>query len=122
MQEAVVTRPVMRGGELQKAVIDYSRALGWKVAHFQSVLATRKDGSASWRTPVSADGKGFPDLLMVKGDQIVAAEIKGDGDRLRPEQEEWLVALQKAGVACFVVTPQEWHDSHSQMMEELTRK
>lgn len=101
---------VMRGKELQAAIIDLAHTYGWKVAHFQSVLATRKDGSASWRTPVAADGKGFPDLFLVRKRRAIAIEVKGDGDSLREEQQEWLSALVGAGVEAYVATAKDWRD------------
>jgi VRR-NUC domain len=57
---------------------------------------------------VAADGKGFPDLLLVR-DRVIVAEVKGDSDRLRPEQREWLSAFRLAGVAAYVWTPESWH-------------
>ncbi len=98
----------MTGKELQKAVIDLAHFKGWRVAHFQSVLATGHDGVPRWRTPVTADGKGFPDLFLVNPEFAAAIEVKGDGDRLRPEQEEWLAALTAAGIPCLVATSQCW--------------
>jgi VRR-NUC domain len=56
---------------------------------------------------VAADGKGFPDLLLVR-DRVIVAEIKGDSDRMRPEQREWLSAFRLAGVAAYVWTPESW--------------
>lgn len=100
----------MSGKVLQKAVIDLAHLHGWKVAHFQSVLATRKNGSASWRTPVAADGKGFPDLFMVRENRAIAVEIKGDGDALRGDQKEWLLALDAANIHTCVWTPRDWRD------------
>jgi len=100
----------VKGRELQKAVIDLAHLHGFKVAHFQSVLATRKDGTASWRTPVAADGKGFPDLFCVKGKRAVAVEIKGDGDTVKPEQLEWHQALSRAGVEVYVWTSKSWRE------------
>lgn len=77
-----------------------ARQLGWKVAHTMPVETVR-----GWRTPSLS--VGFPDLLLVR-DRVIAAEIKGDGDKLRPEQEEWLEAFRKAGVAAHVWTPESW--------------
>ncbi len=54
--------------------------------------------------------KGWPDLLITKtlkdGQmQIRAIEVKGPGDNLRPEQEEVIKILQKAGIdACVLWT------------------
>lgn len=39
----------------QAQVIELARILGWRVAHFRPALT--KHG---WRTPVQADGAGFP--------------------------------------------------------------
>lgn len=100
----------LRGKELQKAIIDLAHTHQWRVAHFQSVLATRKDGSASWRTPVVADGAGWPDLFLVRKRRALALEVKGDGDSLRDEQQEWLAALVGAGIEAYVVTAKDWRD------------
>lgn len=59
-----------------------------------------------WRTPVAADGKGFPDLVLVR-DRIVVAEIKGS-DRVKPEQRAWLDAFRLAGTEAYVWTPETW--------------
>lgn len=92
----------MKGRELQKAIIEMARRLGWKVAHTPPIATER-----GWRTAVAADGKGFPDLLLVR-DRVIVAEIKGDTDRMRPGQEEWLSAFRLAGVAAHVWTPESW--------------
>jgi hypothetical protein len=46
--------------DFQSAVVPCARLFGWRVAHFRA--AQTKHG---WRTPVEADGKGFPDLLLL---------------------------------------------------------
>jgi hypothetical protein len=100
----------MSGKELQRAIIDLANLHRWVCAHFASVLVTRKDGSASWRTPVVAQGKGFPDIFAVRGPDAIAVEVKGDGDRLRDEQTEWLQRLETAGISTFVWTPRSWRE------------
>jgi len=97
-----MTREPLRGRPLQKGIIDMARRLGWRVAHFPPVPTER-----GWRTPVAADGKGFPDLLMVR-DRLIVAEVKGDTDRLRREQQTWLDSFRLAGVAAHVWTPEQW--------------
>ena len=52
---------------LQDAVIELANLKGWTVAHFRPAQNARGD----WRTPVAAQGKGFPDLVMVRRDQLV---------------------------------------------------
>ncbi len=94
----------MKGRDLQRAIIDLARTLGWRVAHTPPIPTER-----GWRTAVAADGKGFPDLLLLR-DRVIAAEVKGTRDRLRPEQEEWLTAFRLAGCCAYVWTPAEWAD------------
>jgi hypothetical protein len=94
------------GKVLQKSVIDLARRLGWRVAHF-APLSTTRDGKTWWLTPVAADGKGWPDLVIVR-DRVLYVEIKGKGDRLKPEQETWISALRMAGQEVHVWTPDHW--------------
>jgi len=96
-----VTQP-LKGRELQKAIIEMARQLGWKVAHTPPIATER-----GWRTAVAADGKGFPDLVLVR-DRLIVAEVKGDTDRLRPEQRDWLTAFRMAGISAHVWTPDSW--------------
>ena len=58
---------------------------------------------------MAADGKGFPDLVLLR-EKIVAAEVKGDGDSLRPEQEAWLEAFSRAGAEAYVWRPRDWRE------------
>jgi hypothetical protein len=92
---------VVKGRELQHAVIDCAHRFGWRVAHTPPIK-----GEHGWRTAVAADGKGFPDLLLVR-ERVIVAEIKGT-DRLSPEQNDWLSAFRMAGVPAYVWTPKEW--------------
>ena len=57
----------------QRQVVDLARLRGWRVAHFRPARTER-----GWRTPVEADGAGFPDLLLVRGAQLLAVELKTD--------------------------------------------
>jgi hypothetical protein len=85
----------VKGRDLQRGIIDMAHRLGWRVAHFPPIPTTR--GGQTWYlTPVAADGKGFPDLMLVR-ERVVYVEVKGDKDRLRPEQEVWLSSLRMAG-------------------------
>jgi hypothetical protein len=97
----------MTEAELQKAVIDLAHLLGWRVAHFRP--ARTKDG---WRTPVAADGKGFPDLVMAHPDVDGAlfVELKSARGTLTHEQKEWLVLLDDIGEWVDVWTPEQWID------------
>lgn len=99
-----MTRSVLRGRPLQKGIIDLARRMGWRCAHFPPVQTER-----GWRTPVAADGKGWPDLLLVR-ERVLVAEVKGDGDRLSAEQQTWITAFHMAGIEAYVWTPALWLD------------
>lgn len=98
-----MTVPRMSGAVLQDAIVDLAWTLGWRVAHFRHA----RTASGAHLTPVAYDAKGWPDLTLVR-DRIVCIEVKGDGDRLRPEQYDWLARLTAAGVETHVATPAMW--------------
>lgn len=88
--------------QLQDAVAGMAQVLGWRVAHARPARTER-----GWRTPWQYDGKGFPDLTLVKR-RLVFAELKSDRGRLEPEQAGWLTALNVPGVDVYVWTPADW--------------
>ena len=90
--------------EFQTQVISLAHLLGWKIAHFRGVRTQRRDGSVFYQTPVQADGKGFPDLVMVKDKRVIYAELKSEKGVLSVEQKEWLRLLaldKKREVYCW---------------------
>jgi hypothetical protein len=89
--------------ELQASIIEMGRFYGWRIAHFTSVT----DSRGFSRTPVSADGKGFPDLCMVR-DRIIFVEVKVGYNKLRAEQEEWRDAIILAGGEWYIFREKEW--------------
>ena len=97
-------RPGCSEDEFGRHLIAYAQARGWRVAHFRPGRT-----ASGWRTPCSADAKGWPDLILVRGPRIVAAELKRDGGKKpTPEQTTWLAALRAAGVPAFVWKPKDW--------------
>lgn len=85
-------------------VIQMAQALGWRVAHFRPART-----QTGWRTAVSGDGKGFPDLVMIRNGALIVAELKMPKGRLTPEQKDWLSAFE--GIGCGRVkvwTPEDW--------------
>lgn len=80
--------------EFQDGVIELAQAQGWRVAHFRP--ARTADGG--WRTAVSGDGVGFPDLVLVRAPRLAFAELKGERGSVRPEQKDWLMALAACAV------------------------
>lgn len=74
--------------EFTRQVLEYAKLKGWRTAHFRP--ARTKDG---WRTAVSGDGKGFPDLLMVRQGRMIVAELKVGKNKVSEAQKAWLNAF-----------------------------
>ena len=90
-------------------IIEYAQLRGWLCAHFRSVKVQRQDGSVYYQTPVQAEGKGYPDLCLVRGDRLVFAEVKAISGRVSQEQKEWLEALTHTGKCeVYVWQPNDW--------------
>lgn len=59
---------------------------------------------------MEADGAGFPDLLALRAQQLIVAELKSARGKVTPEQAVWLAAFDAAGVPSFVWTPGDWDE------------
>lgn len=98
-------------GEFTAQVIALAKLCGWTTAHFRPA----RTGAGGWRTAVQGDGKGFPDLVLVKPPRLVFAELKVRPNRLDPAQLLWLeklmgVAGASPGLGYFVWFPEDWSD------------
>jgi hypothetical protein len=80
--------------EFQSAVIELAQRLGWLVAHFRPARTEH-----GWRTAVSGDGLGFPDLVLVRNTRLLFVELKSERGRVRPEPALWLAALEVVAAA-----------------------
>lgn len=101
----------MTEAELQHAVIQLAHVHGWMVAHFRPM----QDYKGHWRTPVSADGKGFPDLVLVSQTTVMFIELKTDKGKLTLEQHDWYDQLYAAtkdqtAVMSSIWRPRDWND------------
>lgn len=108
-----MSRNYVTGGQLQQKVITLAHTMGWSVAHFRSVQVTNAKGDTHWETPVGADGKGFPDLVLVHPgeERILYREIKGQYETVRPEQVAWGALLGEAGGDWMVWRPFMWEST-----------
>jgi hypothetical protein len=80
--------------EFQAAVMALAESRGWLV---YSVPDSRR-----------ATAAGFPDLVLTRRRVVIAAELKRDGWRPRPEQRAWLDAFAACGVPAHHWTPAAW--------------
>lgn len=102
----------MREADFQKQVIDLAHLHRWTVAHFRA--ARTKDGG--WITPVAADGKGFPDLVLAHPTGgVIFAELKSEKGRLSYDQQAWIEVLDAAGAEAYVWRPDDLDAIHTRL-------
>lgn len=103
--------PRVAGGSLSESdfmrqVTDLAELLHWQWVHFRPAQTSK-----GWRTPVSGPlGKGWPDLILTRGNRIMAVELKAEGKHPTPEQAEVLWTLSDAGVETHVWCPSDFGD------------
>jgi len=90
--------------QFQRQVLQLAKLCGWRTAHFRSGL----DRRGNWQTAVAGDGKGFPDLVLVR-ERVLFVELKVNGNKLAPDQVAWRDALTHAGANWHHWTPDGWH-------------
>jgi len=82
--------------EFLQQVRDLAKLCGWLTYHTYD----------SRRSP-----EGFPDLVLVRGNQMVFAELKSEKGSVRPEQRMWLDALEKVcNVEVYLWRPHNWDE------------
>lgn len=75
-----------------------------------------------WRTPVSGDGKGFPDLLIVGPGGLIFRELKSTKGRLTADQAVWRDRLLAAGQDWAIWRPADWDSDRIRAeLRELAR-
>lgn len=88
----------------QERIIDVAHTFGWAVAHFRP--ARTKHG---WRTAVAADGKGWPDLVLVHPESpVLFREVKDNAGTLTADQVTWGDRFGAAGADWAVWRPLDW--------------
>lgn len=89
-------------------VVKIIRTFGWTHAHFRPLMTRH-----GWATPVSGDGKGFPDFILAKPPRLLVAELKTDDEKsscLAHEQQAWLDLFAACGVEAYVWRPRDQVD------------
>ena len=71
----------------ESQVKDLAKIFGWLYYH-------------TWRSIHSP--AGFPDVVMVRGERIIFAELKSEKGVVSQKQQEWLDALSDAPVEVFL--------------------
>lgn len=107
----------MTEDDLLRSVLHLAKVTGWRAGHFRSVKTQRPDGTTRYLTPVQADGEGFPDLILLKGDRGIAWELKSKTGRVTAEQCVWIDAFKAVGFNSGILYPSDW----DYIEKELTR-
>lgn len=98
-----MARIVVSEADFMRQVTDLATLLGYVWCHFRPAMTSK-----GYRTPVSGPlGKGWPDLVLVRGERIIFAELKRDGAKPTPEQVDVLRTLAKTGEA-YVWQPKDF--------------
>lgn len=97
-------KPLESEAGFTKAVLGLAKLHGWCSAHFRPALTQ----TGKWVTAVQGDGKGFPDLVLVRGTRLIFAELKSAKGTVKPEQTQWLLRLGGAGAECYIWRPKDW--------------
>lgn len=86
-------------------VTDYAQLRGWEYMHIQPGLTER----GRYRTPVQGTlGPGWPDLILVRGNSLMAVELKTDRTYLTAIQKRIMQTLEAAVIECHVWRPRDW--------------
>ena len=90
--------PKITEKEFQSQVVQLAKLRGWLCFHDYD---SRKSTA------------GFPDLVLIRGHQILVAELKVGNRKATPEQRQWLEAFAGARVRAFIWTPADWKEIES---------
>lgn len=79
-----------------------------------------------WRRYHTHDSRrsnaGFPDLVLVRGPELLFVELKTRTGRVRPEQHDWLDALRAVpGIEVYLWRPDDWDALHQRLARDRAR-
>lgn len=83
--------------EWQSQVQRLASSLGWKFYH----APDNKPVNGRIQKVVA----GFPDLVLVKAERLIFAELKREQGIVADAQMEWLEALKLTGAECYIWRP-----------------
>jgi hypothetical protein len=74
----------MTEAEFTDSILKWAKVYGWRRFHVRGNTRRLIQGDV-----------GFPDLVLLKGDRLIFAELKVAKNKPTPEQAGWLSALSK---------------------------
>lgn len=94
--------------EFQAHVLAVAKRNGWLWFHDAATNAPRVCWSCKAPARGPRNASGLPDLLLVREDRILWAELKAQDGTTTPEQREWIARLRAAGQTVYVWRPADW--------------
>lgn len=76
-----------------QTVREYAGVKGWLIYHTHNSQRSER---------------GFPDLVLVRGDKLLFLELKSEKGRVSPAQSHWIDCLHDAGQLAMVFRPHDW--------------
>ena len=103
----------MLEADLQPVLADAAELGGWRRAHFRPARTAH-----GWRTAGQYEAAGFPDLILVRGRDLLAWELKSERGRVSVDQLDWLSALAEVSVVdARVIRPADIDDCIARLVE-----
>ena len=93
----------MRESDFQAQVVAIAERFGWQVWH---VPAPMRWSPKEQKFVPAREGAGLPDLILIHDapPRLVVMELKGEGGKLSPRQQDFLQAAKEVAE-----TTQDWH-------------
>lgn len=88
-----------------KQILEYAKIRGWRSAHFRPGMMA----NGRWITAGLGQTKGFPDIILVRSDRLIFAEVKTDAGEMSDTQLDWMESLSQTRLCeCYLWTPSRW--------------
>lgn len=94
----------------QQQIINLATLYDWASYHAPDNRPSGRTGRVQRVTP------GWPDLILVRDGELIAAELKTEKGRIRPEQAKWLSLLQEVeGIEVYIWRPSDFDAIHARL-------
>lgn len=101
-----VKAPPILEADFMRSVTDLATRRGWQWVHW--LPGQHRD---AWRTTYRGSlGKGWPDLLLIRGIRVLAIELKAEGKKPTDDQIRVLGILSACGFETGWFTPSGWDE------------
>jgi len=105
--------------EWKRQVLALAQLYNWKTASFGNTVKIVR-GKEGYKTIPDKDATGFPDLILVRGQMIIFAELKLDKkSKLTEAQQEWLEMLRRVGSKQIIVAV--WRPQDIEAIEHILK-